>query len=74
MTGQRPRGFRAPTYRFSRHTLDLLVEEGIDYDASLMGDDIPYLLDNDVFDSAFRKNGVLIIEIRVKSHNFSFHF
>jgi peptidoglycan/xylan/chitin deacetylase (PgdA/CDA1 family) len=46
MTGQRPRGFRAPAYRFSRHTLDLLVAEGIDYDASLMGDDIPYLLDN----------------------------
>ena len=46
MTGQRPRGYRAPSYRFARHTLDLLVEEGFDYDASLMGDDIPYLLDN----------------------------
>ena len=46
MTGARPRGYRAPSYRFSRHTLDLLVEEGFDYDASLMGDDIPYLLDS----------------------------
>ena len=48
MTGRRPRGFRAPSYRFSRSTLDLLVQEGLAYDASLMGDDIPYLLENGV--------------------------
>jgi peptidoglycan-N-acetylglucosamine deacetylase len=47
MTGQRPRGFRAPSYRFSRATLDVLIQEGLTYDASLMGDDIPYLLEND---------------------------
>ncbi len=46
MTGRRPRGYRAPSYRFSRHTLELLVAEGFDYDASLMGDDVPYLLDS----------------------------
>lgn len=46
MTGQRPRGHRAPSYRFSRNSLDHLVNEGFHYDASLMGDDIPYLLDN----------------------------
>ena len=46
MTGQRPRGFRAPSYRFSRATLDVLIQEGLAYDASLMGDDIPYLLEN----------------------------
>jgi peptidoglycan-N-acetylglucosamine deacetylase len=46
MTGQRPRGHRAPSYRFSRNSLDHLVHEGFHYDASLMGDDIPYLLDN----------------------------
>lgn len=46
MTGKRPRGFRAPSYRFSHSTLDFLVQEGFSYDASLMGDDIPYLLDN----------------------------
>jgi predicted deacetylase len=39
-TGQRPRGFRAPLYNFSENTLDLLLEEGFAYDASLMGDDI----------------------------------
>jgi peptidoglycan/xylan/chitin deacetylase (PgdA/CDA1 family) len=48
MTGRRPRGFRAPSYRFSRSTLDLLVQEGLTYDASLMGDDVPYLLENGV--------------------------
>lgn len=46
MTGQRPRGHRAPSYRFSRNSLDHLVAEGFAYDASLMGDDIPYLLAN----------------------------
>jgi len=45
-TGQRPRGWRAPLYNFSDNSADLLVEEGFLYDASLMGDDIPYLLDN----------------------------
>ncbi len=43
-TGQRPRGYRAPLYKFSEHTLDLLLEEGFTYDASLMGDDNPYVI------------------------------
>jgi len=43
-SGRRPRGFRAPSYSFSRHTLSLLLDEGIEYDSSLKGDDIPYLL------------------------------
>ncbi len=46
-SGQRPRGFRAPLYNFSEHTLDLLLQEGFDYDASLMGDDVPYVISND---------------------------
>lgn len=45
-TGKRPTGYRAPSYAFSRHTLDLLAAEGFDYDASLMGHDIPYLITN----------------------------
>lgn len=40
----RPRGWRAPMYSFSRHSTELLVEEGFTYDASLMGDDIPYII------------------------------
>ncbi len=44
IAGVRPQGYRAPLYNFSDHTFDLLVERGFKYDASLMGDDIPYLL------------------------------
>jgi peptidoglycan/xylan/chitin deacetylase (PgdA/CDA1 family) len=43
-TGKRPRGNRSPLYNYSRHTTDLLIEEGFVYDSSLMGDDIPYFL------------------------------
>ena len=42
--GFRPVGWRAPTYGFSPHTGALLREEGITYDSSLMGDDVPYIL------------------------------
>lgn len=44
-TGQRPRGWRAPLYNFSHRSADLLAERGFIYDASLMGDDQPYLLE-----------------------------
>jgi peptidoglycan/xylan/chitin deacetylase (PgdA/CDA1 family) len=44
ITGQRPRGWRAPLYNFSGNSADLLIEEGFQYDASLMGDDVPYIL------------------------------
>ena len=43
-TGKRPRGNRSPLYCFSEHTAELLVEEGFLYDSSLMGDDVPYIL------------------------------
>lgn len=46
-TGARPKGYRAPSYAFSRHTLDLLLDEGLEYDASLLGDDIPYVIANE---------------------------
>lgn len=44
MTGQRPRGWRAPLYHMSPASADMLIDEGFLYDASLMGDDVPYLL------------------------------
>lgn len=44
-TGRRPRGWRAPLYNFSHRSADLLASRGFAYDASLMGDDQPYLLD-----------------------------
>jgi peptidoglycan-N-acetylglucosamine deacetylase len=43
-TGQAPRGWRAPLYNFSHRSLDLLLERGFTYDASLMGADIPYVI------------------------------
>lgn len=45
-TGQRPRGWRAPLYNFSHRSAGLLAERGFTYDASLMGDDQPYLLES----------------------------
>ena len=45
MTGKPPRGWRAPLYNASRHSPALLAERGFLYDASLMGDDVPYVLD-----------------------------
>jgi hypothetical protein len=45
VTGEPSVGWRAPLYKFSHRSAELLLEAGIAYDASLMGDDIPYLLD-----------------------------
>lgn len=44
VTGQLPPGWRAPVYHFSHRSAELLLEAGITYDASLMGDDVPYLI------------------------------
>jgi len=56
MTGRKPRGWRAPLYNFSDSSLDLLVERGFAYDASLMGDDVPYLIES-------RTSGERIVEM-----------
>ena len=45
VSGEKPAGWRAPLYNFSHRSAELLLEAGISYDASLMGDDVPYLLD-----------------------------
>jgi peptidoglycan/xylan/chitin deacetylase (PgdA/CDA1 family) len=42
--GKTPRGWRAPSFAFSKHSLGHLLDAGIEYDSSLMGDDIPYAL------------------------------
>jgi peptidoglycan/xylan/chitin deacetylase (PgdA/CDA1 family) len=55
-TGKTPRGWRAPLYNFSDKSLDLLLERGFKYDASLMGADIPYVIRS-------RKNGGELIEL-----------
>jgi len=44
ISGKRPVGYRSPWYRYSKHTTDILVEEGYTWDTSLMGDDVPYII------------------------------
>jgi peptidoglycan-N-acetylglucosamine deacetylase len=44
ISGMRPRGYRAPWYKYSKHSTDILVEEGYLWDTSLMGDDNPYII------------------------------
>jgi peptidoglycan-N-acetylglucosamine deacetylase len=56
VTGKAPRGWRAPLYNFSHRSLDLLLERGFQYDASLMGADIPYVIKS-------RKTGLELIEL-----------
>lgn len=45
VAGVRPRGYRSPSWGFSKQTVDLLIEYGFDYDSSCMGHDhYPYYL------------------------------
>jgi peptidoglycan-N-acetylglucosamine deacetylase len=48
--GERPVGWRAPLYGLSARSATLLAERGLRYDASLMGDDVPYVLRTDAGD------------------------
>ena len=41
-TGQKPRGYRSPSWDFSPHTLSLLEQYGFLYSSNLMDDDAPY--------------------------------
>ena len=44
VTGTRPVGFRAPSWDLSEHSVDLMVEQDLLYDSSMMADDhSPYL-------------------------------
>ena len=45
VTGERTLGYRSPAWDVSEHTLGLLSDRGFVYDSSLMGDDVPYLVD-----------------------------
>lgn len=42
LTGQAPKGYRAPAGNPGPHTFDLLLDHGFVYDSSLVGDDLPY--------------------------------
>lgn len=54
VAGVKIRGWRCPDYRVSPRTLDILAEEGLLWDSSLLNDDLPYL---------FRAGGKTIVEI-----------
>lgn len=45
--GKRPTGWRAPHAALSEYSLDLLIEEGFEYDSSLMADSVPHLIANE---------------------------
>lgn len=47
ITGERPLGYRSPSWELSESSLALLAERGFIYDSSLMGNDIPYMVDAD---------------------------
>ena len=44
LTGERPRGYRAPMWELNPRTPELLAAAGFEYDSSLMDDDVPYRL------------------------------
>jgi peptidoglycan/xylan/chitin deacetylase (PgdA/CDA1 family) len=44
VTGERPVGYRAPSWNFSPSTLSIIRELGFTYESSLMADDRPYEL------------------------------
>ncbi len=45
LTGQRPLGYRSPSWELSGMSLELMAEREFVYDSSLMGNDIPYFVD-----------------------------
>jgi peptidoglycan/xylan/chitin deacetylase (PgdA/CDA1 family) len=45
IAGVKIRGWRCPDYRVSPQTLDILADEGLVWDSSLLNDDLPYLFD-----------------------------
>lgn len=45
ITGEKPLGYRSPSWELSGKSLDLLAERGFVYDSSLMGNDIPYFVE-----------------------------
>ena len=47
VTGQKPRGYRAPLGAYSKHSTQILLDLGFRYDTSLIGDDIPYIIRGD---------------------------
>jgi peptidoglycan/xylan/chitin deacetylase (PgdA/CDA1 family) len=47
ITGQRPVGYRAPSFELTDKTLEILARRDFVYDSSLMAHDAPYFVDTD---------------------------
>jgi peptidoglycan/xylan/chitin deacetylase (PgdA/CDA1 family) len=45
ITGQRPLGYRSPSWDLSEYSLEFMAERGFVYDSSLMAHDAPYFVD-----------------------------
>ena len=45
ITGERPLGYRSPSWELTQHSLSFLAQRNFVYDSSLMGNDIPYFVD-----------------------------
>ena len=48
ISGAAPIGYRSPSWELSQYSVKLLKEKGFYYDSSLMGNDIPYLVETGV--------------------------
>ena len=46
VTGQRPLGYRSPSWDLTEHSLGFMAEREFVYDSSLMGHDAPYFVDS----------------------------
>ena len=44
VVGQRPKGYRSPSWDLSEFSIEILAAHGFEYDSSMMGDDAPYIL------------------------------
>ena len=58
ITGEKPMGYRSPSWELSEHSLELLTDHGFIYDSSLMGDDAPYIVNSET-------NGKTIVELPI---------
>ena len=57
VAGQRTKGYRSPSWELNDRSLGLISSRGFQYDSSLMGNDIPYMVD--------AGNGKRLVEIPV---------
>lgn len=67
VTGQTPRGWRAPGGEMSPQSIDLLAEHGFLYSSSQMGDDVPY-------PATDRHPGIVEVPLHWMLDDYSYYF